>query len=328
MKGSRELYDKFIQSSPQSSLYSSSWWLDIVTGGDWEVAALVNNDGIKAAIPYTIQRFKGGVTAMLPIPLSLYNGVLLRPCEGKYATRLSEQIELMSALIEMLPNVDYVRLKLHHSLQNWQPFFWKGFQQTTTYTYIIRDLSEESVWTGMRENIRREIKKAQRQLAVCDNLGMDAFFNVYAATFERQKMRVPYTLPFLKRLDEVCAQKGCKKLLFASDSQGNIHAAVYIVWDSHSAYYLMGGGDSELRTSGAHSLLMWEAIRHVSGFVEEFNFAGSMNQAIERFFRGFGAQQVPVIEVYKENNKYRIFRTLSSFLHGYGLLRQLYRCLK
>lgn len=324
MKVSKERYDKFVESSPQSSIYSSPWWLDVVTEGNWDIAALVNNDGIKAAIPYRIKRHKGGCTAILPIPLSLYNGVLLRPCEGKYATQLSEQIELMSELIDILPNTDYVRLKFHHALQNWQPFFWKGFQQTTTYTYIIRDLSEESVWSGMRENIRREIKKAQRQLTVRDDLGIEVFFDVYVATFERQKMQVPHTLPFLKRLDKACAQRECRQMLFASDAQGNIHAAVYIVWDSHSAYYLIGGGDPELRTSGAHSLLMWEAIRHVSGFVKEFNFAGSMNQAIERFFRGFGAQQVPVIEVFKENNKYKIFSFLSGHIHKYGFLHFLY----
>ena len=305
----RELYDDFVSKSPQNSIYCTSWWLDVVTGGNWDVVALVNNEGIKAAIPYKITQHRLGIRSILSLPLSLNNSVLLRPCEGKYATQLSEQVELMSELIEMLPKVDYIRLKFHHFLTNWQPFFWKGFQQSTTYTYIIRDLSEESLWAEMRENIRREIKKAKNQLRVHNDLGIEAFYKVYAATFERQNMGVPYPLSFLTHIDEACSQRKCGKIFFASDSLGKVHGAVYVIWDQNSAYYLMGGGDPELRTSGVHSLLIWEAIRYVSTFVNEFNFAGTMNQAIERFFRGFGARQVPVIEVYRQNMKYRLYQT-------------------
>ena len=46
---------------------------------------------------------------------------------------------------------------------------------------------------------------------------------------------------------------------------GAVHAVAYVVWDRSAAYYLMGGGDPELRTSGASSLLMWEAIMRARG---------------------------------------------------------------
>ena len=72
------------------------------------------------------------------------------------------------------------------------------------------------------------------------------------------------------------------------DSQGRIHAASYFVYDEKCCYYLIGGGDPELRTSGASSLLMWEGIKFASTVSGSFDFEGSMIEPIERFFRAFG----------------------------------------
>ena len=59
-----------------------------------------------------------------------------------------------------------------------------------------------------------------------------------------------------------------------------------------SAYDLMGGSDPSLRTSGAMSLLMWEAIKFAGQVTRRFDFEGSMLQPVERFFRAFGGRQV------------------------------------
>jgi hypothetical protein len=91
-------------------------------------------------------------------------------------------------------------------------------------------------------------------------------------------------------------------MLFAQDAQGRLHAAAYIVWDEQAAYYLMGGADPELRTSGATSLLMWEAIKFASTVTQTFDFEGSMIESIERFFRAFGAKQKRYFRVSKTNS--------------------------
>jgi hypothetical protein len=67
----------------------------------------------------------------------------------------------------------------------------------------------------------------------------------------------------------------------------------YLVGDRRTTYYLMGGGDPQLRTSGAGSLLMWEAIRRARAVSQVFDFEGSMLRPVERFFRAFGGRQTP-----------------------------------
>ena len=75
------------------------------------------------------------------------------------------------------------------------------------------------------------------------------------------------------------------------------------------AYYLQGGNHPDLRNSGAASLVMWEAIQFASTVTQQFNFAGSMIPSIERFFRGFGATQVPYFSIYKNNLFFKLWQT-------------------
>ena len=97
----------------------------------------------------------------------------------------------------------------------------------------------------------------------------------------------------VKKIDQACSKRNCRKIFFARDLQNRTHAALYLIWDENSAYYLMGGSDPALRNSGANSLLMWEAIQFASTVTNKFDFEGSMIEPIERFFRSFGAKQIP-----------------------------------
>ena len=92
-------------------------------------------------------------------------------------------------------------------------------------------------------------------------------------------------------------------MLMAKDTEGNRHAALYLVWDEQSAYYLMGGADETHKNSGAYSLLLWNAMKIAAGLTRQFNFCGSMLPTIERFFRSFGGEQIPYFHLKKINSK-------------------------
>ncbi|MCK5179069.1 MAG: GNAT family N-acetyltransferase, partial [Candidatus Omnitrophica bacterium] len=121
-------------------------------------------------------------------------------------------------------------------------------------------------------------------------------------TFERQKKRIPFSLETLKNIDSACAAKNCRKTFFAKDEKGEIQAALYIVWDENSAYYLVSGANPEYRNSGAGSLLTWEAIKFASTITKRFDFEGSIIEPIERFFRSFGSVQKPFFNITKTNS--------------------------
>lgn len=133
-------------------------------------------------------------------------------------------------------------------------------------------------------------------------------------------MPLPYTRELVRRLDSACEAQNARRMFFAEDAQGRTHAAIYLVWDENSAYYLMGGGDPELRSSGASSLLLWEAIQFAATVSNKFDFEGSMGESIERFFRGFGARQVPYFYVRRMNRRLQILssgREILKAIMGY-----------
>ena len=215
---------------------------------------------------------------------------------------------LMSALLKQLPPHHIFSQNFHYSITNWLPFYWQGFSQTTRYTYVIPYLSNlDTIWSAFRGNIRREIRKAERNVDVCDDLSLDTFYGLNAMTFERQNTKIPYDFDLVKCIDAAAAERNSRRMFFARDREGRLHAAIYIIWDQNSSYYLMGGANPDLRNSGATSLLMWEAIKFSSTVTKQFDFEGSMIESVERHFRAFGAQQIPYFQVTRMSGKYYLF---------------------
>ena len=308
----KERYRILCAQEPSIPLFSQAWWLDATAGaGQWDVALVEIAGTVVATLPY-VKRSRYGFILLSQPPLTQTLGPWLRDYGGKSATRLAQHKEWMEALIEQLPTFD--RYTQHWSWQygNWLPFYWAGFKQTTYYTYILHNLTDENtLWKGLRENIRTDIKKASHRfnLQVRHDLSIDDFLPLNIMTFQRQGMVLPYSEDFVRGLDAACVQNAARRIVIAEDEQGRRHAGVYIVWDKNSAYYLMGGGDPELRNSGATSLCMWEAIKFAAGVTRRFDFEGSMIEPVERFFRAFGAVQTPYFGVSKTPS--RLLRTLS-----------------
>ena len=131
------------------------------------------------------------------------------------------------------------------------------------------------------------------------NIPTDDFIQIQRQTFQRQRLAAPKGEKVLRQLIEICRQRNQGDIWGGYDENGQLHAAVFIVWQEQSAYYLAGGGNPELRHSGAHSLVMWKAIQEIAAFTDNFDFEGSMIPGVERFFREFGARQTPYFAISK-----------------------------
>lgn len=306
---SKDLYRKHCEHEPSIPIFSKDWWLDAVCGDSWDVCLVEKGGVIVASMPY-YKKKRYGFTALTQPTLTQNLGPWLRPSNAKTTNRLAQEKDLLNDLIAQLPPFGYFQQNWHHSQTNWLPFYWQGFNQTTRYTYTLPILTDlELVWSGFRENIRTDIRKASSRfnLNVRTDLNIDDFLALNLQTYERQKKRLPYDLSFVKHLDKVLDQKISRRIFIAEDDKGLHHAGVYIIWDSQTAYYLMGGGNPELRASGATSLCMWEAIKFASTVSACFDFEGSMIEPVERFFRAFGAIQTPYFAISKTPS--RILRT-------------------
>lgn len=316
----RDKYRQLCRREDSIPLFSQAWWLDTVCGRDeWDVVLVEKDNQIVGSMPI-YQTTKFGLKVIAHPPLTQTLGPWMRPSIAKYAKALGYQKHVLDALINQLPTYGYFSQNWHYHNTNWLPFHWRSFKQTTRYTYIIYDLTDMTkLWKNLEEKVKTEIRKATSRfgLEVRDDLTIEDFFKLYRMTFDRQGMSLPCSESFVKRVDKSCVERGQRKIFIAEDKQGKHHAGVYIVWDSNTAYYLMGGGHPELRSSGATSLCIWKAIQHSATVTKEFNFEGSMIENVERFFRGFGAIQTPYFSISKTASRIlRIKQALQIVLRG------------
>jgi len=275
------------------SPFEQRWWLEAVAPGQWGEALVERQGQVVARLPW-VRRRQLGVTVLTQPPLTRFLGPWLRLGEGKYETLLATERELMAELIATLPAFHAYRSCFAPAVTNWLPFHWAGFDATVRYTYRLDDLGDpDRLWSGLRSNIRNHVRRSSRHLEVRSDLGIDEVLEINRKVFARQGLRVSFSDALAHRLDRACKARGARTILAAVDAGGRVHAAWFFVHDATTTYLLFGGADPELRSSGANSLVVWEAIRRAAETSQRFDFLGSMIESVERFNRAFGARQVP-----------------------------------
>jgi hypothetical protein len=280
-----------------NSVFQEDWWLEAVAPGAWHAIEIGSGQDLQARLPYVLSRHPLFTSIRQPF-FTQTLGPWYRPQGGKHATELSREHDLAKELVARLPGCDFFSMNFHHSVTNWLPYTWLGFDAVPKVTYVIDRLgTKDQLWDGLKDNIRREIKKAEKRVEVVRSADVDLFVEMNRKTFQRQQMDIPYSPEALRRVDAACVARNARQMYFARDEKGSIHAALYIVSDERCAYYLLGGADPALRTSGAMSLLMWNAMLDASTTSAGFNFEGSVIQPIERFLRAFGGEQKTYMNV-------------------------------
>jgi GNAT acetyltransferase-like protein len=292
------------------SLFSEHWWLDAVAPGRWGEATVRSDGEITARLPWARER--------LPVPglhltrlgsprLTPFLAPMLELGSGKHVTRLAREHRLLEALLDDLPPFDYLSYTFDPSFTNWLPFYWRGLTGSLRATYVLDDITDlDAVWHGMSDTTRRIIRTAEPVLQINEDQSAGRLADALTSTFARQGRRMPFPLELLERLQRAVGEHDAGAVLSATDELGRLHGALMVVWDERRAYYLTGGAITELRRSGAQSLLMWRAIRLAAERVPVFDFEGSMIEGVARFFRGFGSRPCPYLHVTGTSRRMRI----------------------
>ncbi len=262
---------------------------------------LVEKDGqVLASLPYV--KSKLYCFTLLAQPSLTQNlGPWLRlDCEIKKSKKLAHEKDILQDLYVKLPEHDCYAQSWHYSRTNWLPLYWMGFSQVTKYTYVINDISDiDTVVANFDHSKRKNIKKSEKIVRVCFEVSARDFYDNHCLTLRKQGQEISYSFELFNRLYASGYENNSAKVIAAFDEAGRMHAALFVVWDKFSAYNLISTIDPDFRTHGAASLLIKEAIKYVSKFVNKFDFEGSMIEPVERSFRQFGAEQMPYFSITK-----------------------------
>ena len=304
LENRKEKYQNFCNQNQDLPLFLRYSWYKALFDDDWDVILVEKNGNIQGFLPYILTK-KKTFSLIRPPMLTPYQGVWLNYPKGqKNTSKLSFEKEVISDIINALPQTDAFQQKFIPEFTNWLPFYWADFNQTTRYTYIIDDLSSsDKIFEDFRDNIRREIRKAEKSLIMETISDINLLYELKRDVYRANNEGYPISKDLLERVNNYCLENNCGELIAAKDIKGKIHSILLYVWDENSAYYLHGGTNADFKTSGSMSLLLWEAIKRSSSKTKAFNFEGSMMESIERYFRAFGGKQVPYFEISKTNSK-------------------------
>jgi hypothetical protein len=281
-------YDAFVASSPQGSVFCTSWWLDAVAPGRWRPHELRDGDRVVAAWPTVVDRTRLGVVHR-GAPLTPYLGPLLPPGEG--ARRRSRELRLVEELLGVIGPFGHLEARCNPAFDYWTPLRWAGFQQTTNYTWRLADVSDrEGVFAGFRENIRGHIRAAAKSGLVVVEGALDDLLDVHRRRFARDPAGIA-------RIDAAAGARGARTILVARDVDGSARAAGYFVHDERYTTYLLSATDAEVR--GAAAVVLWEAIKRAGERGTGFDFEGSMLRHVESFVRSFGGVPAPYSIVWR-----------------------------
>lgn len=277
---------------PELPYFHRSGWLSgILDDREWEVAICRKGTVVLGIMPYHIKQRLGHTIISMP-PLTPYLGPWLFYPEGQKApARLGFEKEVMEDLIAQLPAAHRCVTYTHPAVGHVLPFVWAGHEAKSRFTYIIPDISDPGrVFGGMQGNIRREIAKATTALSVQSSTDPMVLHRVKSADAKERHVGMNYSAAYFQKVAATINTLGGGIWLEARDSSGQAVAAVCVVCDPHHAHYLAGAVHPAHRTSGALSLLLWEAMKQASVQSRAFNFEGGMLAPIERYFRAFGAE--------------------------------------
>jgi hypothetical protein len=220
-----------------------------------------------------------------------------------------EVLDEVAAYFDTL-GVSDIDINLPDQVVDTQPFIWKGYVSRTRYSYLLDlSLSQEQLWDNLASEKRKSINKASK-----DGLRI--------AQVQDLQLVYPLVLQSLERNGQDKNTAIIKNILFSYASPANSFAyiayyndlpigASFCVINKNKAIYLFGGFDAGNKHHGAGVSCMWHSILKAKDMnLAWFDFEGSMNPAIERYYREFGGKLVPFYNLRKTKLLVKILMTL------------------
>ncbi|NOR87085.1 MAG: peptidoglycan bridge formation glycyltransferase FemA/FemB family protein, partial [Bacteroidales bacterium] len=215
-------WDQFVDESPQGDIFCYSWWLDTITKSNFKIFAIFDKEEIVAGIPLAFD--KNGKVTEPPLTRTLGPLYKIIPDLSVHKQE-SKQRNWLQALLHHISPEDVVTFCTHQNFTDWLPFKWKGFQQTTRYTYIIdyKDKDEKELWAGLSRGRKEPIKQANNNgITISFTQNIQQLYELESKSYKRQGLKFSLSYEFLQRIDHEINKRKLRKIFIASNKDGKI----------------------------------------------------------------------------------------------------------
>lgn len=288
----KKAYSSLCAERKDIPLFLKDWWLDAVCKS-WNVAIAKNGDSIAGVWPYAITK-RLGVDILRNAMLTPYMGPhVFYPPDLKESNRDGFEHETITAMLQQLPAAKVWNLSVQPGIKQAGIFKNYGLQVQVQQTFFIGlDSSEQELLANMKENLRRNIRSAEKEYEITDDpKQIKTLYKYQQHTLTAKGAGQPYTVADMQKLMDACRQHECTAL-WTAKKDNEVQALVWNVWDADTSYYFMGAQKPEGDSYRAMSVLLWHAIKQAKlRGNKTFDLEGSMDAGVERFFRNFGGQR-------------------------------------
>jgi hypothetical protein len=279
----KSAWDHCVRSSTNSQPYALSWYLDLVAA-NW-AALIEENDA--------------GYSAVFPLPWTRKLGIrhIYTPFFCQQLGLFGSSSYALEDFIKAIPR-KYLRVNLQIQANN-EPVL-TGIQVEKKPNYKVNlDQEYAAIRSSFSENTRRNIKKAAKNELKLET-GWDP-----AAFMQCLKTNQGPGIPELKEAEynriqsiiETALEREEGDTVQVLDKEGFI-CGIFTLRGTNGPVYLFGTSNQRARTSGAmafafnHLLSLYakDGERANTGM---FDFEGSSIPGLSRFYRGFGALDIP-----------------------------------
>lgn len=274
-----------------NSVFEQPWWLELVAPGKWKETLIEEKGEIVGRFVYVYDK---GKIYMPELTQTLGPWICERYRQFQAGNRqFGRQKEIISEMFSQLPEYKSFNMVFDSANEYILPYRWLGFHYSPAFSYRINDLSDIDVlYSRLHKTAKKNIKSARNKTEIVVEDSPDNILNLLDKTYEAQSRRTPGDREFKEMVINGALARGKGKVILAKDADGNLHSGAFLLYDEKVCYYLLGGSDSAYRSSGAQSLVLWEAINFASKVSKAFDFEGSNVESIEKFFRQFGGSIV------------------------------------
>lgn len=297
-----DLWDAFIQQSPQANFYFLHGYMNIVAPG-WSAIVVKDGEKWEAVMPLNIIQ-RAGFSASLQPPLVQYWGPAFASDypDKPYAAYSKKGKALQAILAAMPPKVKWFSHVFSPAFDYPLPFHWAKYQLHGRITYQL-DLrqGQEALLANMASNTRYDLRKSEEwenHIALRPDIG-DLVKLAHANAAAGKPLMPGKAIDMLSECWKYLQAKGMAYHFSARDEHGAPLASGLFVKFGRRMVYLSGAQDPNNKPTGLMARMVWKGIETGLEDCDIFDFEGSMIQGVEGFFRGFGASPIPLLHVQK-----------------------------
>jgi len=301
-------WDASIERSVNGIFYAYSWYLNMVAPG-WD--ALVEGDYAKVMPLPNRKQF--GISYVFHPHFVQQLGVF---SAGNIGAGVTE--EFIKAIPQSFRFVDYP-LNTYSQLKNTDGFLIK--QGKTHHLDLIEPY--EQILARYSENTRRNLAKARKNAIYVTHTGRPEEI-ILAFRQTRGRSLTSFSnqdYECLNRLIYAGMQRGMVSLLSAYNAMNSFCAGLVIFRSHRKAVLLFTGNTAEGLNTGAMFALIDAFFKKESGTELVFDFEGSSDPQLARFYKGFGSKECVFLQIQLNRLPCLILPLLKVYQH----CRQIYR---